>query len=648
MARAPKPKKKQPIGNPRIATLRKRVASAPTGPGVYRWLNEERTVLYVGKAKNLRNRLRSYVSPARGAAEGPWKRSFLEQIADFEVTVTNTEVEALIFETNQIKEFRPKYNVLMKDDKNYIYARITMQDPFPRVEAARKIEDDGSQYFGPMATGGELWAMLTMLRSIFPFRTCRMEIEPAVSYERSALSNREEGAQSSKLKAQSLPETTKIPIDVVCRHKDRPTPCLDFHIQKCVAPCIGTVTPEEYRARCIDGVIRFLKGDYDSVRPLFAERMKKAAMDKKFELAAQFRDYLNALERLQGKQIITDTSGEDSDIIAVAVLSGRADVVIMQRRNGRLIGDLNFSLAGQAEDTSDVLEQFLPQFYEEGSEVPEEILISAELLDRAVFEEWLSKKKGRKVRIILPERGRKSHLLQLAEKNVQEKARQREVKWEAEKRNTENALKDLQDVLQLPSLPARIEGYDISHLGGTETVGSMTVMINGKARNDQYRSFTIRSLKSGEVDDYAALKEVLRRRLRHLEGSVRREEEQWKEQGVVLRRAKKIDKEVLAAVASVDDAAALKEFLLAERDGAPVGRVRLHRHPAGILELQLLWVAPEERGGKLGQFLLRSLLASFKEGKAYLICHAELAEYYQEIGFQPIRSVPPVLAERIA
>ncbi len=661
MKRKTVPKKRETVANQRLTTLRKRVAKAPTAPGVYRWLNDEGTVLYVGKAKNLRNRLRSYVT--KDTAAGPWKQSFLGQIADFDVTVTNTEVEALIFETNLIKELRPKYNILMKDDKNYIYAKVTVQDPFPRVEAARKIEEDptppgksaglrgtgGAKYFGPMATGGELWAMLTMLRTIFPFRTCGMEIVPvgAVSSERSAFSSTAMGADSLKLKAESLP------LDVICRHKDRPTPCLDYHIEKCSAPCIGRRTPEEYFRESIEGVMRFLKGDYESVRPVIKARMKKAAADRRFELAAQLRDYLEALDRLEGKQLITDTSGEDSDIIAVALLSGRADVVVMQRRGGRLIGDRNVSLSGHAENPGDVLGQFLPQFYEEGSEVPEEILVNAPIPGKAALEEWLTAKKGRKVKIVLPARGRKSHLLQLAEKNVLEKARQREAKWEAEKRNTETALAQLQEFLALPAPPERIEGYDISHLGGTETVGSMVVIKGGKAANDQYRSFTIRTMKSGVVDDYRALKEVLTRRIRHLVGGLKREEELWKEKGITFGKVRKEEQEDILRIHENyyqeinDEDIDFKRYIVARHEGNIMSFCCIVEHAGGYKELKSLWVQPDYRGAKLGQFLIRKMLAMQKRTpKIYIAAKTDLVEYYGALGFRPVQRPPAVIAEK--
>ncbi|MEK7218146.1 MAG: GNAT family N-acetyltransferase [Patescibacteria group bacterium] len=440
----------------------------------------------------------------------------------------------------------------------------------------------------------------------------------------------------------------QIHLEIVCKYKDRPTPCLDFHIEKCSAPCIGRRTTEEYHKESVEGVLKFLKGDYGSVRPVIRERMEKAAADRLFELAAQFRDYLQALDRLEGKQLITDTSGGDSDIIAVAVLSGRADVVVMQRRGGRLIGDRAFSLAGHAESPSEVLEQFLPQFYEEGLEIPEEILVSAALPGKGTFEEWLRGKKGRRVRIVVPVRGRKSQLLQLAEKNVLEKARQREAKWEAEKRNTEAALLELTSVLELPHIPKRIEGYDISHLGGTETVGSMTVMIEGKARNDHYRSFTIRTMKAGEVDDYKALKEVLLRRLRHLTGGLKQEEQQWKAFGMTFGKAKKAEQRMIEEIHArqiehiAGDQIDYRQYLVARHGSDIVAFGRL-RKEGTVLVLRSVWVHDAWRGRKLGQFLSRKILQQVKKGKVYVRCIPSLEYYYAQIGFRYVIKPPPVL-----
>jgi len=646
----------------RLAQLRARIAKAPEQPGIYRWMDAEGTILYVGKAKNLRKRLKSYVSSKNAA--GPWRQSFLKQIADFDVSVTNTEIEALIFETNLIKQLRPKYNVLMKDDKNYVYARVTVQDFYPRIEAVRRIDpNDAAKYFGPMSTGGELWTALTMLRKIFPFRTCKMEIEPSepqIPNSESRIPN-PEPATSNQQPATTLPNpelripnpSSRIPIEVICKHKDRPTPCLDHHIGKCVAPCIGTMTPEEYYKECIEGVINFLKGDYESVEKVLKDRMAKAAADRKFELAAQFRDHLLTLDRTKQRQIITDTTGEDTDIVAVAVLSGRAHVVVMRRRGGRLIGDTGMSLAGQAESEEEVLEQFLPQYYADGQDIPDMILVSEKFPDTDVFEAWLSEKKGKKVRIVLPERGRKSHLLQLAEKNVQEKARAEEVKWEMEKRNTEHALDALQQLLTLSALPKRIEGYDISHLGGTETVGSMVVLQDGKSKNDHYRSFTIRTLKEGTVDDYKSLQEVLKRRLHRLTEDLPAEEKIWKERGVIAGKAHKEECEALAAILKSCPAegggepAAHTECFVARREKEVVAVVRAQELSKDTLLISCVWTAVPEERSTLGTFMLRKYLRSLKKGKVYTLVEPDQEDVYGELGFRYVQRIPPTLVERM-
>ncbi|MBI1812533.1 GNAT family N-acetyltransferase [Candidatus Peregrinibacteria bacterium] len=665
--RAPAPKQSR-IKNDYLANLRRRIAQSPQSPGIYRWKDEHGTVLYVGKAKNLRNRLRSYVTDTK-SAQGPWKQSFLEQIADFEVTVTNTELEALIFETNLIKELKPKYNVLMKDGKNYIYARVTVQDPYPRVEAARRIDPrDGAKYFGPMSTGGELWTMLTILRKLFPFRTCHMSIEPSSTPGPSSDGGGENSHNGTFLPLSSgegaggRGNNIHIPLQVICIHKDRPTPCLDYHIGACSAPCIGLKTPEEYRRESIDGVLRFLKGDYQSVEDLLKIKMQQASLEKKFEVAAQLRDQLLSLQRMGEKQLVTDTSGEDSDTIAVAVLSGRADVCVLQRRNGRLIGDSCFSLSGRAQSASEVLEQFIPQYYEDGLDIPELIVVSEGLADAPVLAEWLKSKRGGKVRLLLPERGRKSHLLQLAEKNVQEKARQRELKWETEKRNTENALKELQEVLRLPAIPhriecpalSRIEGYDISHLGGTETVGSMSVAIQGKAGSDQYRSFTIRTMKEGEVDDYRALREVLTRRLRRLTEDLPEEEKRWKEKGITFGRALKKEQKIIEETHAKhpadisNDGIDRRDYFVARERSTIVAFARFVACPEGKIRIvRSVWVAGRWRGQRLGQFLVRKILRGIKKGKIYVHAKSSLEEYYAEIGFRCVITPPKVLQEKL-
>jgi excinuclease ABC subunit C len=601
-----------PPKDDRITVLRKRVATAPAEPGIYRWLDATGRILYVGKAKNLRNRLRSYVAPVK-KSDGPWKQSFKEQIVDFDVTVTETDLEALLLETNLIKQLKPKYNVLMKDDKNYLFVRIAVEDPYPKIETVRRFEQDGAKYFGPFLNGYELRETMTMLHEAIGYRACAQSIE--------ALNKKgEEGRAQLR-------------------------PCLEHQIGRCNGLCAGTISADEYLRR-IELVIGYLNGKKDTIRSIVEQKMKNAAAEKKFEIAAKFRNYLLLIEGKAERQIATDTTGESSDIFGVAILSNRAHVVVMHRRDGRLIGEAHFALHGQAEDVGSVLEQFLPQFYDDGQEVPESILLPDTIEDLKALAELLKERRGRTVKLIVPERGRKSHLLQLAEKNALVKAKQVELKWEAENKNIESALGQLKKLLNLPTLPKRIEGYDISHLGGTETVGSMVVTKDGKAANAEYRSFTIRTLKAGEIDDYKAIREVLNRRLRHVCGGIKEETALWKKNGVEIRKARKADQtfiqETRERAGLETDEAAYKETIVATHDGAIVGMARLQKAP-GCMVIRSMWLAEDHREGRLGHLVLRTLLKSVKRGKVYVICEPSEEDYYVQIGFRYVINPPPTL-----
>lgn len=615
----------------RLKHLQALVAKAPTQSGVYRWLGPDEEVLYVGKAKNLRARLKQYVQSGAMKDQGPWKRALMERAVDVDVTVTNSDLEAIVLETNLIKQLKPKYNVMMKDDKHYVYARITVQDTFPRIELVRKMIKDGSVYIGPKTNGYELKQTLNFLRTIFPYRTCKMEIEV-------------EGASSKK---------DAIPLDVICKNKDRKTPCLDHHIGQCGAPCIGLVDPADYRERIIMPVVRFLKGDQDEVRAVIQGKMQEHASAKKFELAAKLRDQLRMLDNLKEQQLASDAAQEDGDVIGVALLSGRAVVVLMQVRNGKLIGEHVFFLQGEGASVANVLAQFLPQYYSVTSDIPARVLIGEDIEEHALMEDLLSDYREKRVHLLTPQRGRSSKLLKLAEQNAQQKALQQEAKWEAEARNTQQALEELTAVLELPALPKRIEGYDISHLGGTETVGSMVVCTNGKPDRKQYRSFTIRSVSRGDVDDYASLKEVLTRRLKHVLGGLKYEVAQWETKGVTMRKARKADlsfiQETLAQHDDifVQDATDTKQCLVAEKDEKIVAFVRLRQATKDLQEVASLWVDESVRGHKLGHTLMRLFLKN-KKGKLYACTRGEMVPYYEEFGFRHVLRVPPHYEERLA
>lgn len=626
-----------------LSTLRRRMARVPEAPGIYKWKNKEGDVLYVGKAKNLRNRMKSYVQAGAEKGLGPWKLSLIHQIADFDVTVVNNELEALVLETNLIKQLRPKYNVLMKDDKNYVYIEISVQDPFPKVDIVRQMSNPEAKYFGPFVSAFDTRRSLDMLQELFSWRACKQSVDALNRAHRIS------------------PTPQPPPPSGEGEQGGGGRPCLDYQIGQCCGTCAAAISKEEYRSR-IERVIDFFKGNYKPVIDSARERMMQAASEKKFEKASQLRDLLGYVERMQEKQIVSDTSGENVDVIGLALLSGKVQVVVMHKREGKLIAEQQFHLMGSAESIAEVMEQFLPQFYESVIDIPEAVIVGEDFPSREAFEEFLSTRRAthlrqgyggrRKVKVIVPERGGKSRLLELAEQNAQEKAKQMEASWEADQRNTEQALEELVRLLDLPKIPDRIEGYDISHTGGTETVGSMVVFVNGKPRNEHYRSFTIHSMQSGAIDDYRALKEVLTRRLRHAAGGISFEEKKWGESGITFGKAHKDEdsriKEIIErhphelSQSNID----YKQFLVARHESDIIGFVRLREHEGGIVELSSLWVDEEHRGSKLGQFLARLLLKSVKKGKVYARLFPELEQYYGMIGFRHVLKSPKVFQDR--
>lgn len=596
-----------------LSSLRKRVARASTEPGVYRWKNKDGDILYVGKAKNLRNRLRSYVANDAEKGQGPWKQSFLRQIADFDVTVTNTELEALVLETNLIKEIRPKYNVLMKDDKHYVYIEVTVQDEYPRIALERRMLDPKAKYFGPFLSAWETRQTLEMLNEIFNFRACKESITALNKAE----GNSEAVYNSGKLK-----------------------PCLDYQIGRCCGLCAGVVSKEDYRAR-VDQIMHFFKGDYKPVLDQGRELMKKAAAEKKFERAARLRDMLGIIESLQERQLVSDTSGENVDVIGVALLSGKAHAVLMRKRSGKLIGEEQFSLMGSGESVSDVLDQLLPQYYDAAADIPDSVILGEEIPDRSTFEAFLSHIKGKKVKVIVPERGKKSQLLQLAEKNAHEKAKQAEASWEAESRNLEAALEELRELLKLPDVPVRIEGYDISHSGGTETVGSMVVFVDGKPKNDHYRNFTIHTMARGVIDDYRSLREVLTRRLRHLTNAFERERAEWEKNNITVSKARKAEQEKLP------EGSDYKEWIVARHEENIVARARL-TGGLSTTELRDVWTDESFGDGQLLPFLIRSILHSRKKGKVYTLINPIYEQAYGSLGFRHVVKPPAFLNDRVS
>jgi len=441
----------------------------PERPGVYLMRDAQGQVLYVGKAVNLRSRVRSYFAPS--ARENPKTRRLVERVADIEFIVTDSELEALILEANLIKAHRPRFNVRLRDDKRYPYIKVTWTEPFPRVLITRRVERDGSRYFGPYTSSAALHQTLDLLRRSFPYLTCNRKI-----------TGRDERA------------------------------CLYYEMGRCLGPCIGAVSQEEYRAM-IEGLIRFLEGRSDEVVADLERRMRAAAEALDFERAARLRDQLQAVQKVVERQKIVAAAGSDQDVIAFARDDGNACVQVFFIRGGRLLGREYFLLEGaEEEEDRKVMAAFLKQFYRDASYVPPEVILPGEVDEALVIERWLRSKRGAKVTLRVGRRGRARDLVRMATENAVQTLQMLRAQWEADAVQQERALEELKEALGLPAHPARIECYDISTTQGTEPTGSMVVFVQGVPRKSDYRRFVVRTV--GKPDDYAAMREVLTRRFR--------------------------------------------------------------------------------------------------------------------------------------
>jgi len=439
--------------------------SLPTKPGVYLHKDAEGNVLYVGKAINLRNRVRSYFHSNVDSVKTLRLR---RQIADIEVIVTDSELEALLLEMNLIKQHQPRFNVRLKDDKRYPYIKVHWADPFPKVTVTRRMVRDGGRYFGPYTSVWAVQQTLDLLRKVFPYLTCDRVI-----------TGRDERA------------------------------CLYHDIKLCNAPCIGAVDQEQYRAT-IKQLMDFLDGKSDHIVRGIEQRMAAAAENLDFERAADYRDQLKAIERITARQKVIGSDDTDQDVIAFARANGDACVQVFFIRYGKLIGREYFML-DNAEDESDeeVLQEFLTQFYEDAAYVPKEVLLPAEVEEARIIEEWLRGKRNTKVTLQVPRRGKKRELVEMAAANAQDTLAALRQQWAADRSKHVTAITELQDALKLPTPPARIECYDISHTQGQQTVGSMVVFVQGAPQKSDYRRFNVQSTTN---DDYGSMREVLSRR----------------------------------------------------------------------------------------------------------------------------------------
>ena len=443
----------------------------PDKPGVYIMHDAADEIIYVGKAVNLKNRVRQYFRPSHD--EGPKKAKMVTQIRRFEYIITDSELEALVLECNLIKEHRPKYNTMLRDDKTYPYIKVTLGEDFPRVLFSRLIRKDKSKYFGPYTSAGAVKDTIELIQKMYQIRTC----------------------------------SRNLPKDI---GKDRP--CLNYHIKKCNAPCQGYISKEEYR-KSIDMVLSFLNGNYQPVLKDLETRMMQASDQMEFERAIEYRELLNSVKQIAQKQKITSFDGEDKDIIALANDERDAVVQVFFIRGGKLIGREHFYVRVAAEDSEgQVLTTFVKQFYSGTPFLPKEIMLSAEIEDIPVIEEWLSAKRGARVYIRVPQKGMNEKLVELAKKNAELVLSQDRERIKREEGRTIGALKEIEKLLDMQGLN-RIEAYDISNISGFQTVGSMIVYEKGKPCRSDYRKFRLKTIQG--PDDYASMHEVLTRRFLH-------------------------------------------------------------------------------------------------------------------------------------
>ena len=443
----------------------------PAKPGVYLMHGEKDEIIYVGKAISLKNRVRQYFQASRN--KGAKIEQMVTHIRRFEYIVTDSELEALVLECNLIKEHRPKYNTMLMDDKGYPFIKVTVNEAYPRIMLARTMQKDKAKYFGPYTRATAVKDTIDLIRKLYSIRSCNRNLPKDIGKER---------------------------------------PCLNYHIKQCKAPCQGYISEAEYR-KSIDEALKFLNGHYDGILKDLEMKMLEASENMEFEKAIEYRELLNSVKQISQKQKITDSSGEDRDILAVAKDAEDAVVQVFFIRGGRLIGRDHFFLRNAQEGSKgQILESFIKQYYAGSPFVPSELLIQEELEERELLEKWLSKKKEQRVYIKIPKKGEKEKLVELARTNAALVLNTDKERLKREEGRTIGAVKEIEQLLGFTGI-VRMEAFDISNISGFDSVGSMIVYEKGKPKRNDYRKFKIKSVQG--PDDYASMREVLTRRFQH-------------------------------------------------------------------------------------------------------------------------------------
>ena len=445
------------------AYILEKVSHLPTTPGVYLWRDKYQRIIYVGKAINLRNRVRSYVQ--QDVNRSVKVTAMMRRAWDVETIQTKTEMEALILEATLIKEHHPKYNIMLRDDKTYPYVKVTVQEEYPRLFMTRRLERDGAKYFGPFTDVTAVHHVLLILRSYYPLRTCKsMKVE---------------------------------------------RPCLQYHMHYCEGPCMNYVTVESYR-KYIDDIVALFEGKQVQVIQEITSKMEQASEDLEFELAAKYRDDLLSIQKVQEKQRMVTQRG-DMDVLGMAIDGPMACIQLFFIRSGRLLGRENYFVQHEGDSPELVMTEFIKQYYGGSTFIPKELLLPMDSVDRELFSEWFTSMKGQQVDVSVPQRGYKKDLIKMAEENAQNFLAERRRQWQYTIDKSGGAVKKLAEVLDLPRLPERMECYDISHMQGAETVASMVVFEGGKPAKREYRRFKLKTVQ-GKPDDFASMAEIMERR----------------------------------------------------------------------------------------------------------------------------------------
>ena len=451
--------------------IQEELSKLPDTPGVYIMHDKNDVIIYIGKAVSLRKRVHQYFQPSHN--EGIKKKQMVEHIAWFEYVITDSELEALILECNLIKEHTPKYNTMLRDDKTYPYIRVTVGEDYPRILFARQMKKDHSKYFGPYTSAGAVKDTIELMNKLYHLRTCNRKLPQDIGLERA---------------------------------------CLNYHIHQCDAPCQGNISREDYRKR-VNSALEFLNGNYKPILKDLNEKMLAASEEMEFEKAIEYRELLTSVKQIAQKQKITNSDGEDKDIIALASDDTDAVVQVFFIRGGKIIGRDHFHVrVGTEEEQGKILNDFVKQFYSGTPFIPREIMLQSEIEDMDVLEDWLSKKREGKVTIRVPQKGMKERLVELAKKNAELVLNQDKEKIKREEGRTIGAVKEIEKLLGMKDLN-RMEAYDISNISGFETVGSMIVFEKGKPKKSDYRKFKLKTISG--PDDYASMHEVLTRRFMH-------------------------------------------------------------------------------------------------------------------------------------